>query len=133
MSGGPTGLTLRPMTSPGSKKMPKLSFMSLPVNVRTPRSNISATTFASILSSTSERGSFTSTTRPGNAPGSACLPFGTFMKSLMFVSGAAGGVRSWAPRERRHAEHDTAGGRGGWRRVFTNSRRVTSVDVGMGW
>ena len=53
------------------------------------------------------------------------------MKSSMLVSGGGGGVRSWAsgdagtPSTMPPATAETAP-------IFTNSRRVTSVDVGIG-
>jgi hypothetical protein len=78
--------------------MAKLFVILAPVSVRTPRSNISRTTFVSTLSPTSERGSITLTTRPGNGPGSECAVLGTFMKSAMFVS-TSGGFSLSSPNE----------------------------------
>ena len=54
------------------------------------------------------------------------------MKSLMFVSGAGGGVRSWAPAN-AGTPSTIPPAAAVVAPSFTNSRRVTSVDVGMGW
>ena len=133
MSGGPTGLTLMPTTSPGSKKRAKLSFMSLPVSVRMPRSNISATTFASILSSTSDA-RVLDLDHPARetAPGSACLPFGHLHEVGDVGLGRRRGVRSCAPgTDGTPSTMPPAAAEAA--PILTNSRRVTSVDVGIGW
>ena len=85
MSGAPTGLTLSPTTSSGVKSMRKLLRRLVPVSVRIPFSTISRTTLPSTASPASAFGLVTLTTRPGNGPGSACGPRGTFMNSSMLV------------------------------------------------
>ena len=127
MSGAPTGFTLSPTTSSGVKSRAKLFFMPAPVSVRMPRSSMARTTLASTASPASDLGSVTLTTRPGNGPGSANFPFGTFMNSPMLVSTSAGLVFSspnaGTPRTRPPATAEAPP------TARTNSRRLMSKEL----